>query len=188
LNVLVFGSLNIDRTYTVEHFVQPGETLSVARMDLFGGGKGFNQAIALARAGCGIYFAGALGSDGEMLEKELLESGIKLDYLSRVPIPSGHAVIQVDKSGQNCILISSGANGSIAPAYIDSVLSHFSQGDHIVLQNEIPHVDYIINEAKKRGMVIAFNPSPYEERIQEYRVDKVDYLLINHIEGAGLKP
>ena len=71
MKYLVFGSLNIDRTYTVPHFVEAGETMSAAKMELFCGGKGFNQAVALARAGKEVYFAGAVGNDGGMLLEAL---------------------------------------------------------------------------------------------------------------------
>ena len=186
MKILVFGSLNIDRTDSVEHFVKPCETISATRLDFFCGGKGFNQAVALARAGCDIYFAGALGEDGAMLEKALNESGIRLDYLRHVPGPSGHAVIQVDPSGQNCILISSGANGAIDREYIDYVLSNFHEGDYIVLQNEIPFVDYIIQAAKARAMTLVFNPSPFNGHIHKCNLSELDYLMINEVEGAEL--
>lgn len=186
MKILVFGSLNIDRTYSVEHFVKPCETISATGLEFFCGGKGFNQAVALARAGCDIYFAGALGEDGGMLENALKESGIRLDYLRHVPGPSGHAIIQVDPSGQNCILISAGANGTIDGEYIDYVLSNFTAGDYIVLQNEIPMVDYIIDLAKKRGMTVVLNPSPFDGQIPKCDIQAVDYLLINEVEGAEL--
>ena len=186
MKILVFGSLNIDRTYSVEHFVKPCETISATRLDFFCGGKGFNQAVALARAGCDIYFAGALGEDGAMLENALSESNIRLDYLRHVPGPSGHAVIQLDPSGQNCILISAGANGCIDREYIDYVLSNFREGDYIVLQNEIPSVDYIIQAAKERKMTVVFNPSPFNGQIHKCKISSVDYLMINEVEGAEL--
>lgn len=186
MKILVFGSLNIDRTYIVDHFVRPCETLSATKMEIFCGGKGFNQAVALSRAGCEVYFAGAIGDDGDILHEALQQSKIKLDFLQRIPGPSGHAIIQVNPEGQNCILISTGANGCITCEYVDYVLSNFGEGDLIVLQNEIPHVDYIIRCAKKRGMMVAFNPSPYNERVDKCNIHDVDYLLINEVEGAEM--
>ena len=76
MKYLVFGSLNIDRTYTVPHFVEAGETMSAAKMELFCGGKGFNQAVALARAGKEVYFAGAVGNDGGMLLEALADGAV----------------------------------------------------------------------------------------------------------------
>lgn len=186
MKVLVFGSANIDRTYAVEHFVNAGETLSAEKMDLFCGGKGFNQAIAFARAGGKVYFAGAIGEDGILLYNTLKENDVNVDYLKRNPGPSGHAVIQVTPDGQNNIIILAGANGTVTEDDVDQVLSGFSKGDLVVLQNEISCVGYIITEAKARGMIVALNPSPFNEKIKEYNLASVDYLLVNEIEGLLL--
>jgi Sugar kinases, ribokinase family len=186
MKVLVFGSANIDRTYSVEHFVRAGETLSADKMDLHCGGKGFNQAIAFARAGSDVYFAGAIGEDGGMLYDALKESGVNVDHLKRIPGPSGHAVIQVTPDGQNSIIILAGSNGAITHEDVDQVLNAFSSGDLVVLQNEISSVDYIIDQAKEVGMIVALNPSPFNERIKIYDLSKIDYLLVNEVEGALL--
>ena len=186
MKVLVFGSANIDRTYAVEHFVRAGETLSADKMDLHCGGKGFNQAIAFARAGSDVYFAGAIGEDGGMLYDALKDSGVNVDHLKRISGPSGHAVIQVTPDGQNSIIILAGSNGVITHEGVDQVLKAFSPGDLVVLQNEISSVEYIIDQAKERGMIIALNPSPFNDRIKTYDLSKVDYLLVNEVEGALL--
>ena len=183
MKYLVFGSLNIDRTYSVPHFVGAGETLSAAKMELFCGGKGFNQAVALARAGKEVYFAGAVGNDGGMLLDALAADGINDRYIKRTDGASGHAVIQVDPKGQNCIIILPGANGEIAEADVDAVLADFDKGDLIVLQNEITSVAYILRKAAEKGMIVALNPSPYDGRIAEYDMNCVDYLLVNEVEG-----
>ena len=183
MKVLVFGSANIDRTYTVDHFVTAGETASADKMELFCGGKGFNQAVAFARAGSDVYFAGAIGEDGDLLANTLHENGVNIDYLKRIPGPSGHAVIQVTPDGQNSILILAGSNGAITHEDVDTVLAAFSSGDLVVLQNEISSVGYIIDRAKERGMIVALNPSPFNDRIRTYDLSKVDYLLVNEVEG-----
>ena len=77
MRTLVFGSLNIDRTYYVEHIVRLGETIAAAQMRIFPGGKGLNQAVAFARAGETVYFAGAVGEDGGILLDTLRENGVK---------------------------------------------------------------------------------------------------------------
>lgn len=183
---LVFGSLNIDRTYQVPHFVLPGETLMSEKMELFCGGKGFNQAIAFARAGEKMSFAGAVGADGDLLVQGLEQDGISLEYLCRVNGASGHAVIQVDPQGQNCIIILRGANGEISKEYIDETLSHFGAGDFIMLQNEISNIDYLITQAKSRGMIVGFNPSPWNEKALDCDYSLVDYLLVNEVEGVAV--
>ncbi|MBP3305492.1 MAG: ribokinase [Oscillospiraceae bacterium] len=186
MKYLVFGSLNIDRTYTVPHFITAGETMSAAKMELFCGGKGFNQAVALTRAGREVYFAGAVGTDGGMLLEALAADGIHDEYIKRTEGVSGHAVIQVDPNGQNCIIILPGANGEITEADVDSVLADFGRGDLIVLQNEISCVAYILRRAAEKGMIVALNPSPCDARIAEYDMRYVNYLLVNEVEGAAI--
>ncbi len=186
MKYLVFGSLNIDRTYSVPHFVAAGETLSANTMELFCGGKGFNQAVALARAGKNVCFAGAVGSDGGMLLSALQADGIDDRYVKRTDGASGHAVIQVDPQGQNCIIILAGANGQITREDVDKVLEDFSAGDLIVLQNEISNVAYILEQAAKKGMTVALNPSPFNAQIAQYNMDYVDYLLVNEVEGEAI--
>ena len=186
MKILVFGSLNIDRTYLVPHFVNPGETLAAEKMQLFCGGKGFNQAVALARAGNQVYFAGAVGADGQVLIEALEKEKINSFHLKRTSGSSGHAIIQVAPDGQNCILVQSGANGEITPADVAAVVTDFNAGDLVVLQNEISCVDEIIRMAKSRGMLVAMNPSPLDARIEQYPLEMVDFLFINHVEGCTI--
>ncbi len=186
MKILVFGSLNIDRTYRVPHFVTAGETLSAKQMELYCGGKGFNQAIALSRAGNKVYFAGAVGEDGQMLLDALIDNGIDCQHVFRLPCSTGHAVIQVEDSGQNSIIILAGANGMISVLDIDKVLADFSAGDMIVLQNEISHMPELLEKAHQKDMIVAFNPSPISAAIADCRLETVDYLLLNETEGTAL--
>lgn len=187
MKTLVFGSLNIDRTYSVDHLVSAGETLSARGMEAFCGGKGFNQAIALRRAGCTeVFFAGAVGTDGGMLLDALDRNGIDRSHVRTVPGTTGHAIIQVDRDGQNSIIILAGANGAVTPEDVQRALADFSAGDLIVLQNEITCVPELLHAARARGMIIAFNPSPCNEKIAACDLGYVDYLLINETEGQAL--
>lgn len=183
---LVFGSLNIDRTYRVDHFVSKGETMSANSMELFCGGKGFNQAVAMVRAGSEVCFAGAVGKDGDFLLAPMQAEGIDTKHVKRTQGESGHAVIQVDRNGSNCIMILSAANGEITHADVDEVLSDFARGDLIVLQNEISSLDYIIEKAHDIGMLVALNPSPFDGKLDVCDFSKVDYLIVNEVEGAAL--
>ena len=113
MKILNYGSLNIDLVYRLDHLVLPGETQAAERFDRFCGGKGLNQSIALARAGAKTLHAGKVGPDGEMLLSALREAGVDVSPVTVGQEPSGHAVIQVERSGQNAILIYPGANGAI---------------------------------------------------------------------------
>ena len=188
MKVLCFGSLNIDYTYKVDHFVKKGETLSSDALHVFGGGKGLNQSVALAKAGCEVYHAGAIGEDGLFLLDMLKSSGAKTDYVKILKDEkTGHAIIQNDRSGDNCILLYGGANQAMNKSQVDEVLSHFEKGDYIVLQNEINELTYIVEKAHERGMIIILNPSPMNEKILALPLEVVDYFILNEIEAADRK-
>lgn len=183
MKILVFGSLNIDRRYLVDHFVQPGETLSSLSLDTFSGGKGLNQAIACKKAGGDVYMAGKIGADGAFLLAELKAAGISAKHVfTDKEIPSGHAIIQVDKNGRNCIITYGGANKAITKAEIDEVLSDFEAGDIILLQNEINSIDYVIDRAHAKGMSVVLNPSPIDDGLTNCDLSKVSYFILNETE------
>ena len=186
MKILNLGSLNIEKVYSVAHFVTSGETISSTRMEVFSGGKGLNQSIALAKAGAQVYHAGAVGTDGGALRTQLEEAGVRTQYLQTLDTATGHAIIQLTPEGKNCIIISPGANGEIRKDYIRQLLNNFSEGDLLLLQNEISNVDYAMAEGKQRGLKIAFNASPIDQKLLEYPLELVDYFLVNEIEGAYL--
>ncbi|PCJ56495.1 MAG: ribokinase [Planctomycetota bacterium] len=186
MKVLNFGSLNIDHVYQVDHFVRPGETILSKEYQLFFGGKGFNQSVALARAGANVYHAGKVGDDGKSLLKECEKLHIKTDFIEVDSTPSGHAIIQVDPSGENCILLYGGANQSIDSVYIDKILENFSEGDYLLIQNEISSTDYLITQAHKKGLKIVFNPAPMNEKVFAYPLELIDLFILNETEAFEL--
>ena len=186
MKILNFGSLNIDYTYSLEHIVQPGETITSRSLEVFPGGKGLNQSIALVRAGANVYHAGLIGSDGEFLRDICRESGVKTEYIRETETRTGNAIIQVSEEGQNCIILYPGANREQTEAYIDEVLKGFSAGDILLLQNEINLLHYLIGEGAKKGMKIALNPSPFDEKITTCDLSKVGLFLINEVEGEQI--
>lgn len=187
MKILNFGSLNIDYTYDVDHFVRGGETLSSKALHLFPGGKGLNQSIAASRSGADVWHAGAVGkSDGEFLIKQLNEAGVNTDYVKRLEVPSGHAIIQRQPDGGNCILLFGGSNQEITRGMADEVLEHFGKGDYLLLQNEISEVGYIMKQAAEKGMRIVLNPSPMDEKIGKLPLENVDYFLLNEVEAESL--
>ncbi len=187
MKVLCFGSLNIDYTYRVSHFVRQGETLAAESLQVFSGGKGLNQAVALARAGAETWMAGAVGEDGRFLLEELAAAGVRTDHVCVLQQErTGNAIIQNDRTGDNCILLYGGANRAVTEAQVDAVLQHFSAGDWLLLQNEINQLPYIMRQAHARGLKIAFNPSPMETHVLEYPLESVDLFLLNRVEAAQL--
>ena len=186
MKLLDFGSLNIDHTYQLPHLVRPGETLASDSYHKSEGGKGFNQAVALAKAGQEVYLAGAIGQDGLFLRDYLQELGVHTEHLRVLDAPTGHAMIQLDTEGQNCIILFGGTNGMITEAMIDEVLADFGAGDYLLLQNEISHVDSIICAAHAKGMHIILNPSPMSPELLTWPLELVEWFILNEIEGADI--
>jgi len=186
MKILNIGSINIDKTYTVDHFVQPGETLTSDNLEVFCGGKGLNQSIALAAAGATVSHLGAVGGDGDFLIKIMNGRSVDTSTVRKTDVSSGHAIIQVNKDGQNCILLFSGSNHLLQKEWIDDALKDYNEGDWILLQNETNCLDEAMREAAKRKVNIAFNPSPMDERILSLPLELVSCFFINEIEGEAL--
>lgn len=186
MKVLNFGSLNLDYFYKVNSLVKPGQTISANEFSIDFGGKGLNQSIALARATVSVYHAGLIGENGKELKEYCLENNINVEFIKESNKSTGHAIIQVDEKGENSIILYKGANFEITKYYVDYVLDKFDKDDIILLQNEISLVGYIIEEAKKREMKIAFNPAPMNSSVKGYRLDYVDYLIVNETEAFEL--
>ena len=186
MKILVYGSLNIDLVFTVDHIVKPGETIASAALERSAGGKGANQAAALAKAGMEVFMAGKIGGDGRFLLELLGSYGVNTERVVIYPGATGQALIQLDRNGQNSIILYAGGNGEIQKHEIDGALESFGPGDAVLLQNEIPHTDAIMEKAKKRGMKIFLNPSPYDEKIGKLPLDMVDVFFVNEIEAAAL--
>lgn len=183
MKVLNFGSLNLDYVYQVKNILIPGETQASKSRKTFCGGKGLNQSIALAKAGISVYHAGMVGEEGDVLLETCRENGVNTEFIKKIDGPGGHTVIQVDENGQNSILLFGGANRSITREFVDEVLSCFGKGDIILLQNEINELDYIIDCAYEKGMMIVLNPSPFDSALEQCDLTKVSLFLVNEIEG-----
>lgn len=186
MKILNFGSLNMDYIYQVEHFVQPGETLAARKQKMAPGGKGLNQSVALAKAGAEVFHAGCIGIGGEPLQALLEENGVHTEYLQKVDELQGNAVIQVDSTGENCIILYGGSNQMISKEQIDKTLEHFSAGDWMVLQNEVSNLEYMIEKAAEKGMTVVLNPSPFEAFFEKLDYDQISWLLVNKVEAQQL--
>lgn len=186
MKVLNIGSMNLDYVYTVDHIVQPGETEASVEMNVFLGGKGINQSMALAKAGVSVYHAGMIGEDGQLFLDACKEYGVNADHIKMIEGKTGHAIIQVDKNAQNCILLYGGANQKLTENYVDEVLNNFESGDILLLQNEVNQLPYIVDQAYAKGMRVALNPSPFNEKLNEVDMKKVGIFLLNEVEGGQI--
>jgi ribokinase len=184
--ILNFGSINIDCVYGVDRIVSAGETIDSSSYRVFPGGKGLNQSIAMGRAGADVYHAGAVGDDGIWLIDLLRDNHVRCEHVRVVDEMTGNAFIQVDKNGQNCIVLNGGANRSNTEEFIDETLDRVESGDILLLQNEVNMVSEIIERAYSKGMFIILNPSPMNREVLSCDLRKVSLFIMNEHEGHGL--
>lgn len=186
MKILNLGSLNIDYVYKVDKFLLPGETKSSLSLNIHCGGKGLNQSIAAAKAGNEVYHAAYLGHDGEMLKKAMKDNGVNVEMIKTHNETSGHAIIQVDEKGQNCILLYGGTNQCLTKEFIDDALNSFGNEGFVLLQNETNYVGYIIERAYEKGLQVALNAAPMNEKVLSYPLDKLSWLIVNEVEGKQI--
>lgn len=183
MKVLNYGSLNYDFVYQVDHITEPGETQASHKREVFCGGKGLNQSIALAKAGVKVFQGGTVGTDGQMLLDVLRQYEVDTAYVRKIDGETGHAVIQVDRKAQNGILLFGGANVRQSEEAMERALDAFGQGDILLIQNEINLLDHLIDSAFDRGLSIICNPSPYNKMLDCCDFSKISIFLVNEIEG-----
>lgn len=185
MKIYNIGSANVDYVYQVPHFVRPGETLSASSMQVFPGGKGLNQSVALGKAGAQVVHCSLVGeSDGWLIEM-LRDAKVDTTYTEAISSPSGHAIIQVDEKGQNCILLFAGANHCFTPELFAQVLENAQAGDILLVQNEINGLAELFEIAHQKQMQIALNPSPFQESLLQLPLQYVTYWILNETEGKG---
>ena len=127
-----------------------------------------------------------IGADGQAFLDACKEYGVHSEFIRIVDGPSGHTVIQIDKNAQNSILLYGGANQKLTEAYVDEVLSHFDASDILLLQNEVNLLPYIVDKAYEKGMQIALNPSPFNEKLDAVDMTKISIFLLNEVEGGQI--
>jgi ribokinase len=184
--IVNFGSINLDFVYRVERLVAPGETIHALSQERFAGGKGFNQSIALARAGARVRHVGKVGEDGRWLVEMLKEEGVETRDIDYAAIPTGHAIIQVDARGENSILVHGGANREFTQDALARACSTLNREDWVLLQNETNAPARVIESAARKGSRVVFNPSPLDASILDLPLGRVDTFLVNRVEGQGL--
>jgi ribokinase len=176
----------MDLVVTCDRFPEPGETIFANSFSRFPGGKGANQAVAAARLGAHVRFLGKMGSDGfgDELARSMARDGVRMEGLLRVSDhPTGTALITVDASGQNKILVVSGANVALTPADIQQSRQLVLSANVVLLQLEIPvsTVEKAAAMAKDAGATVVLNPAPAQPLGDEL-LSVVDYLTPNEHE------
>lgn len=188
--VVVLGSINVDTTYHVERFPQPGETISAKSKSSAPGGKGANQAVAAVRSGAQTSFVGAVGSDNEgsyMLEA-LKENNIDVHHIMVDKYHgTGTAAITLDANGQNDIMIYGGANQAMTTDVLAGIEDVLYGADFLISQFETPQEVTLaaFKLAKEHGVTTILNPAPAHDIIPEL-LSYTDVIAPNESECALL--
>jgi ribokinase len=187
MRILNFGSMNIDHVYSVDHFVRPGETMGSLGYKRFVGGKGCNQSIALAHAGASVFHFGKIGAEGVFLKDRLIKAGVDTSLITISDSEaSGHAIIQVNPSGENCIVLYGGTNQTFTEDKIDVAIAQCTKGDFVLLQNETNAAESIMKKAHTAGLRIVLNPAPMTNAVLSYPLDLISIFIVNELEGGDL--
>ncbi len=187
--IAVFGSLNIDHNYLVEHIPVAGETVSSRGVVRHFGGKGANQAVAAARAGGVVTLAGAVGcdADGEAYLAALEKNGVRPRISQKQGWPTGSAVILSAQGGENLIVVEAGANAGFRPDDVAAAYDSLEQVDVVLLQLECPleTVQRAAQLGRQRGATVIVNPSPWTDEFLDAAIP-CDVLVVNETEARGL--
>lgn len=186
--IIVVGSSNIDMVVKTHRIPAPGETVIGSSFFMNSGGKGANQAVAVARLGATVIFVTRLGNDffGSQLRETFIKEGISADFLVQDNhLPNGVAAITVDEHGENSIVVAPGANAAVAISDIQSAFARHPDAHTVLLQLEIP-MDIVagtIELASKQAMRVVLNPAPAHPT-DEAVLKKVDIITPNITEAA----
>lgn len=186
--LVIFGSINIDLIMPLTHFPTPGETVLCDSYDWLPGGKGMNQAVAAARAGAKVAMVGKVGNDGfgtralNTLKREgVMITGIGIDP----DLPTGCATVMIDGSGENQIVVATGANSGVDPEQIPNEI--LSDKNIVLFQMELPlekNIDVLVRAAKG-GATTILNLAPAHSLPRE-ALQHLDYLIVNRIEAEQI--
>lgn len=186
IKIAVVGSINMDMTVTAERIPLKGETLRGDSIRYIPGGKGANQAVAMAKLGAQIELFGCVGNDanGQKLLDNLASVGVGTSHIKvKKDTPTGVAMITVGEN-DNTIVVVPGANGEVDRAYIDEIQSVLETYDMVVLQHEIPldTVHYVVELCAEKNIPVLLNPAPAAQVPMDI-IEKVTYLTPNEHEA-----
>jgi ribokinase len=186
-SVVVVGSINMDLVARAERIPLAGETVAGSSFQTHHGGKGANQAVAVARLGYPVKMIGRVGSDafGEELRQNLHASGVDVAGVATSAGASGVAVIVVSDAGENCIVVTPGANALVTPQDIDDNLETLRGAGMVLAQLEIPlaAVEHLATVCERAGVPLMLDPAP-ARALPEELFRKVAWFTPNETEAA----
>lgn len=188
--IIVVGSTNMDMVVKTTHIPVPGETVLGGSFFMNPGGKGANQAVAVARLGGNISFVSKVGNDifGRQSSQLFDEEGINTYHvLSDDDLPSGVALITVDGDGENSIVVAAGANANLLPGDLEGALKELSEAAIVMMQLEIPleTVHYVARYASEKGVKVILDPAPATDLSPEL-LSHIDIITPNQTEAEML--
>jgi ribokinase len=199
--IVVVGSINLDLVARADHLPQPGETVVGTSFNTFSGGKGANQAVAVARLGYPVSMVGNVGDgdgDGEdndnheagfglRLRRALSDAGVDTTFVSSVPGSSGVALITTGWHGENTIVVVPGANGLLTPQLVEKASAALLGAGFLLAQLEIPleTVEYLAAFAARHGVPLMLDPAPARD-LPAALLRNVTWITPNETEAAAL--
>lgn len=184
--VCVLGSINMDVVVRVDRFPTVGETITGLSCDLMPGGKGANQAVAVANMGVPVDLIGALGGDefGKLLRSHLIGANVNIDAVAQTDSSSGAAIVTVDSEGNNQIIVIPGSNSLLQRETIERYLERQNSAvRYLVSQFEVPlgQISYAFGKVKNWGATTVLNPSPMRS-IPDKLIEQTDMFVLNELE------
>lgn len=192
--IVVLGSCNTDMVIKSDRIPVPGETILGGAFMMNSGGKGANQAVAAARLGGDVIFIAKTGNDlfGKQAVQQYKEENIDTQYIASDPkLPSGVALITVDKNGENCIVVAMGANSSLVPADFKNAEQDLKTAEVLLMQLETPieTIEYAAKFANENGVKVILNPAPAQS-LSDSLLKNLYMLILNETEAeliSGIK-
>jgi ribokinase len=190
-SIVVVGSVNLDLVCTGKRIPAPGETLTGDRFQMFHGGKGANQAVAVGRLGHPVSMIAKVGDDdfGKRLRQGLRDAGVNVRSVGTATgTSSGVALISVDRKGQNSITVIPGANGTLTPQDLDACLPQLRSAGIILTQLETPleTVEHLCDLAQQLQVPLMLDPAP-ARALSRKILRQVTYLTPNETEACALR-
>lgn len=188
--IVVIGSLNIDLISVTPRLPKPGETILGTSFHMAAGGKGANQAVAAARMGAPVAMVGRVGDDpfAKLVRDEMTAAGVNIERVLTEPDAfTATGSIFVDGSGQNSIVVASGANARLTPADVDAAAGLLEAAAVVALQLEVPLAtnETALRAARKRGVPVILNAAPMDTAAVGL-IAACDWLVVNEIEAEQL--